>query len=373
MYAVRECSSKPVLSFFTEMSTLSTLPIVDLDIFLADPLSPAAVAEAKKTADALVTYGALVIKDSRINEEDNEKFLNLLENYFAQSEEIIKKDVRKEWAYQVGVTPELTLKPKCVFEESCMDIIEKLDPNERPLDVSGRPSDPKTRFFWKMSTPPPYETEFPLSSIPNIIPDAFADVWQTTLETWGNTLKTAVENVAELAALGFGLPSSVFTDAAKYGPHLLGPTSSNLAKYGKENTILAGFHSDLNCLTIHGRARYPGLHIWARNTGKRMSVKIPPGKFMLVQAGKQFEYLTGGYVRAGYHEVVVNDQTIETINRRKVDYPDRPLIRISSTFFWHLSSDFTLEPIHELAIRVPEDEKGKTQYPPIKVGAQVRK
>lgn len=66
-----------------------------------------------------------------------------------------------------------------------------------------------------------------------------------------------------------------------------------------------------NTRTIHGRARYPGLHIWARNTGKRMSVKIPPGKFMLVQAGKQFEYLTGGYVRAGYHEVVVNDQTIE--------------------------------------------------------------
>lgn len=50
MYAVRECSSKPLLSFFTEMSTLSTLPIVDLDIFLADPLSPAAVAETKKVS-----------------------------------------------------------------------------------------------------------------------------------------------------------------------------------------------------------------------------------------------------------------------------------------------------------------------------------
>ncbi|GAW01155.1 Clavaminate synthase-like protein [Lentinula edodes] len=329
------------------MSTLSTLPIVDLDIFLADPLSPAAVAEAKKTADALVTYGALVIKDSRINEEDNEKFLNLLENYFAQSEEIIKKDVRKEWAYQVGVTPELTLKPKCVFEESCMDIIEKLDPNERPLDVSGRPSDPKTRYYTENG----------------IIIEAEMLSLMYGKPHW------------KLGGILSKLPSRTWQSlphAAKYGPHLLGPTSSNLAKYGKENTILAGFHSDLNCLTIHGRARYPGLHIWARNTGKRMSVKIPPGKFMLVQAGKQFEYLTGGYVRAGYHEVVVNDQTIETINRRKVDYPDRPLIRISSTFFWHLSSDFTLEPIHELAIRVPEDEKGKTQYPPIKVGAQVR-
>lgn len=72
-----------------------------------------------------------------------------------------------------------------------MDIINKLEPSERPLDVSGRPSDPKTRFFWKMSTPPPYKTEFPLSNIPNIIPDAFADVWQATLEAWGNSLKIA--------------------------------------------------------------------------------------------------------------------------------------------------------------------------------------
>ncbi|KAJ3814985.1 hypothetical protein F5876DRAFT_86105 [Lentinula aff. lateritia] len=332
MYAVRKCLPKPLL-----------------DIFLADPLSPAAVAKTKKTADALVTYGALVIKDSRINEEDNENFLDLLENYFAQSEEIIKKDVHKKWAYQVGVMPELTLKLKCIFEESCMDIIEKLDPNKRPLDVSECPSDSKIRFFWKMSTPPPYEMEFPLSSILNIILDAFANVWQTMLETWGNTLKT---NVAELATLGFGLPHLVFTNMAKYGPHLLGPTSNNLAKHGKENT----------CRTIHGHACYPGLHIWACNTGKRMSVKIPPGKFMLVQAGKQFEYLTGRYIRPGCHKVVINDQT--------VDYPDCPLIHISSTFFWHLSSDFTLEPIHKLAIRVPEDEKGKTQYPPIKVGAQ---
>ncbi|KAJ3857069.1 hypothetical protein EV368DRAFT_71286 [Lentinula lateritia] len=334
LHNVRKCSPKPLL-----------------DIFLADPLSPAAVAETKKTADALVTYGALVIKDSRINEEDNENFLNLLENYFAQSKEIIKKDIHKEWAYQVGVMPELTLKLKCIFEESCMDIIEKLDPNKRPLDVSGCPSDSKIRFFWKMSTPPPYKMEFPLSSIPNIISDAFANVWQTMLETWGNTLKTV--NMAELATLGFGLPHLVSTNMAKYGPHLLGPTSNNLAKHEKENTC------------------YPDLHIWACNTGNRMSVKILPGKFMLVQAGKQFEYLTGGYVRAGYHKVVVNNQTVETINHRKVDYPNCPLICISSTFFWHLSSDFTLEPIHKLAIRVPDDEKGKTQYLPIKIGAQV--
>lgn len=95
-------------------------------------------------------------------------------------------------------------------------------------------------------------------------------------------------------------------------PHILAPTASDLSKYGSKNTILAGFHTDLNFLTIHGRSRYPGLHIWARNTGKRIAVKLPPtGPYLLVQAGKQLEHLTGGFIKAGFHEVVVSNATVE--------------------------------------------------------------
>ena len=97
-------------------------------------------------------------------------------------------------------------------------------------------------------------------------------------------------------------------------PHLLAPTASDLVKYNEKDTILAGFHTDLNFLTIHGRSRYPGLHIWARNTGQRILVRFPPtGRYLLVQAGKQLEHLSGGLVKAGYHEVVVNESTVEVI------------------------------------------------------------
>lgn len=95
-------------------------------------------------------------------------------------------------------------------------------------------------------------------------------------------------------------------------PHLLAPTASDLVKYSEKDTILAGFHTDLNFLTIHGRSRYPGLHIWARNTGKRIPVKFPAtGRYLLVQAGKQLEHLSGGLIKAGYHEVVVNEATLQ--------------------------------------------------------------
>jgi hypothetical protein len=74
----------------------------------------------------------------------------------------------------------------------------------------------------------------------------------------------------------------------------------------------------LNFLTIHGQSRYPGcklpspslpsargdiadnlVHIWARNNGKKIAVKIPPG-CLLVQAGKQIEWMTGGLIKGQY-------------------------------------------------------------------------
>lgn len=166
-------------------------------------------------------------------------------------------------------------------------------------------------------------------------------------------------------------------------PHLLAPTASDLQKYGQKDTILAGFHTDLNFLTIHGRSRYPGLHIWARNTGKRIPVKIPQGNYLLVQAGKQLEHVTGGLVKAGYHEVVVNERTVQVIEDRRTRLPHRPLVRISSTFFWHLSSDYDLVPVPELAERAKavraqqfnlgKDEGDEVEYPPMKVGEQVQR
>ncbi|CAN8097749.1 unnamed protein product [Discula destructiva] len=361
------------------------LPIVDLDVFLNNPHdAPDALEECRKAAEALITYGALVLHDSRVSEEDNDTFLDLLEDYFAQPEEALKKDERPELSYQIGATLENTEKPKCAVDEPCVNVIQKLAPDQRPLDIMGHQPDPKCRFFWKVVEHPPYKTEFPGLNATNIVPDAphIKDRWAPTMDLWGTSMKNAVSGLAEMAATGLGLAEKTFSDAGRYGPHILAPTSSDLQKYGQKNTILAGFHTDLNFLTIHGRSRYPGLHIWARNTGKRIAVKIPQGNYLLVQAGKQLEHLTGGLVKAGYHEVIVNGKTVETIERRKVEFPDRPLNRISSTFFWHLSSDFDLTPIPELTdkakklrleqMNLGRDEGEEAEYPAMKVGQQVQ-
>ncbi|KAL2148036.1 hypothetical protein VTI28DRAFT_92 [Corynascus sepedonium] len=361
------------------------LPVIDLDVFLHQPRdSPAVQAECAKAADALITYGALVLHDSRVSEQDNDTFLDLLEDYFAQPEEDLKKDERPELAYQIGVTLENTEKPKCAVDEPCLRVIERLAPSERPLDISAHSPDPKCRFFWRMVEQPPYKTQFPGLNAENITPEAphIRERWGPVMNQWGTSMKNAVEGLTQMTAVGLGLPADTFKDAGRYGPHLLAPTASDLQKYGQKDTILAGFHTDLNFLTIHGRSRYPGLHIWARNTGKRIPVKIPQGNYLLVQAGKQLEHVTGGLVKAGYHEVVVNERTVQVIEDRRARLPHRPLVRISSTFFWHLSSDYDLVPVPELAERAKavraqqfnlgKDEGDEVEYPPMKVGEQVQ-
>lgn len=42
-------------------------------------------------------------------------------------------------------------------------------------------------------------------------------------------------------------------------------------------------------------------------------MRFPEGQegLLLVQAGKQLEHLSGGLIKAGYHEVVVNGATVE--------------------------------------------------------------
>ena len=48
--------------------------------------------------------------------------------------------------------------------------------------------------------------------------------WEETMNSWGNKMVATLEAVAELAALGFGLPADAFTSRMHHGPHLLAPT-----------------------------------------------------------------------------------------------------------------------------------------------------
>ena len=125
----------------------------------------------------------------------------------------------------------------------------------------------------------PEKTNFPLLNMDAVIPQEIPE-WSTVMDAWGYKMLNALNTVSEMAALGFDLPADTFTKRLLYGPHLLAPTGSDYTKFNKEGTVLAGYHYDLNFLTIHGKSRYPGLYIWTKK-GKRVAVSVPEGCLLI--------------------------------------------------------------------------------------------
>ena len=52
------------------------VPVIDISAFLTE--SPSAKTDCKQVAEALAKYGCLIIKDPRVNQAQNDKFLDTL-------------------------------------------------------------------------------------------------------------------------------------------------------------------------------------------------------------------------------------------------------------------------------------------------------
>ncbi|KAK4414429.1 hypothetical protein Salat_2855900 [Sesamum alatum] len=299
--------------------------------------------------------GALLVKDPRCTAEDNDRFLDMMEKYFEMPDDFKRRQERPHLHYQVGVTPEGVEVPRSLVDAEMQEKLRAIPIEFQPSTPSG--PDPKWRYMWRVG-PRPSDTRFKELNSEPVIPEGFPE-WQETMDSWGYKMISAIEAVAEMAAVGFGLQKDAFTSIMKQGPHLLAPTGSDLRRHGKIGTVFAGYHYDLNFLTIHGRSRFPGLNIWLRN-GQKMEVKVPVG-CLLIQTGKQIEWLTAGECIAGMHEVVVTDRTIDAI--KLASEQNRSLWRVSSTLFAHIASDAVLKPLSHFA-----DSPLASKYPPMCAG-----
>jgi isopenicillin N synthase-like dioxygenase len=263
-------------------------------------------------AECFHRFGILLIRDPRVDMSDNEEYIDLMEDYFERTGELFYTgekvaDIKPETFYQVGATPE--------FIEKARDHAEKLAQLALPAeDTPVSPLEPvldaKWRFMWKIGE----RFEGDQADFPQVIPQGFPD-WEVKMNKWGNKLLQSLNTCSEMAAIGMGVHKDTFKTKMRGGAHLLAPTGSDLEKFNKDGTVFAGFHYDISFMTIHGKSRYPGLSVWTRNW-KKKAVKIPEG-CLIVQAGLSFEHITGGYVLAGFHEVVFNEQTRLAYERRQ--------------------------------------------------------
>ena len=328
---------------------------VDMSVFIERQVD---VHACRAVAQSLREYGAVLVRDPRVDEDDSTKFLNMMERYFSQPREVKMKDARPQFFYQVGVTPDFVERPR-----DNSTIAHELDTAERPAsNPSARRKDPKWRFFWRCGERPK-TTDFPELNALQVVPAAFKDEWASTMNGWGGRLINTILMFSDMLALGLGLPQTSIRDKLELGPHLLAPTGSDLNVLADSvGTTLAGYHYDLNILTIHGKSRYPGLYIWTR-TGKRIPVVVPEG-YLLIQSGIQLEYLTAGDIRRGMHEVVVSKETSEAA--REARSAGGSLWRVSSTLFAHVRSDASLAPLGFYG-----KNADPTLYPSVQAGVQV--
>ena len=74
---------KPIVS-----DEFSDIPIIDLKTFIdsskldPDSISEAAKTECQKVSECLHKFGILLIKDPRVEFQDNETYINMMEEYF---------------------------------------------------------------------------------------------------------------------------------------------------------------------------------------------------------------------------------------------------------------------------------------------------
>lgn len=309
--------------------------IVDIGPYLAN--SSKMYELSRRLVQILRTQSFVVVRDPRVTAADNNRYLDMMERYFAQPEEVLREDERPEVYYQVGVSKGQE-KPR---DHRTLISTMPIDywPHITPVNY---PGDPRWRFFRSLGERPE-KTAFPSLNAPQVIPAGFESEWEDTMDTWGNKLLGSIYTIAEMIASAFGLPAQTFSHNFSHAPHLIAPNGVNLLEYpGK--TVFNGFHYDLNWGTIHGSARFPGLRAWPRS-GPPFVVRVPQG-CLLFQVAKQLEWQTGGYFRAGFHEVVNLPETVAAA--REAVRAGRSPIRVSSTVFGHVASDATLQFIEQV-------------------------
>lgn len=291
-----------------ESHVFDEMSVVELKIFIER--SNGWEDECRKISECLHQYGICIVRDPRVNESDNEAYIDLMEQYFAKTSKQLYegeklKDTRPEYHYLTGVTPEKIERARNHYER-----VKNLPEEDLPRTTFPPQYDAKWRYQWKIG-----ERLSENSNYPQVVPEGYQD-WELKMNTWGEKMFQAVITASEMAAVGLGLEDCSFSSRLRGGPHLLAPTGSDLQKYGLD-TSLAGFHYDFSFMTIHGKSRYPGLYVWLRNW-KKVAVKIPAG-CLFIQAGSTFEHITGGYILAGFHEVIVSEQTVATADKVKYD------------------------------------------------------
>ena len=166
-------------------------PVIDMQAFLDRDNNSHWEIECKKVAYSFHKFGILIVRDPRVQHEDNEKYIDMVESYFESvgqkyynGENLV--DMRPELSFQTGVTPESTEKAR-----NHEAIAASLPEEHKPLTLYPLEPDAKWRFFWPIGDRP-IEIN---NDLPKVIPEEFPE-WEEKMDCWGNHMINAAITAA---------------------------------------------------------------------------------------------------------------------------------------------------------------------------------
>lgn len=324
--------------------TRPEIPIIHIEQFLKGGYS---LSEIKEKTHEFAQLGLVCLYDPSVTPEMLQRFHDtMMMIHGASSEELALFD-GADTGYQYGITP-----PGKEIPLDHSDWIQTLLPEHRPLTVAGVP-DPKARFMWPIGTRPK-KTRWPKVNASARPPKRFAHI-ASALNACGTAMHDSGLVLMQFVAMGLGLDRQQIVKMMKHGPHIMGPTGTDLSK-GYLGKVLAGVHYDLSLITVHSKSNIRALICWTRN-GQPFLVEVPDG-CLLVQAGKSLEWITGGFFYAGKHEVLITPEALED-TQRILSQGGVPL-RVSKNLFMHLATRCVMRPLGRFA-----NPATLKKYPPI--------
>ncbi|CAI8596263.1 unnamed protein product [Vicia faba] len=222
------------------------------------------------------------------------KCINLMEDFFA---------VHPNFAQEI-------------HQQLCIPVdFSEEEVSETPMEYRptlGLPAFPSV-FHWTIGMRPTV-TQFPIlnKKWQNVSRGFALPNWKDNFDGCGDKLLDTLHMVAKLLAIGCDIPMDTFSSSMHLGPHFLVASGYDLRNFGEEGTLLSPCHCDSTFLSIQAGNMFPGLNIWTKG-GRKVEVAIPDG-CLLVQTGKQMEWLTAGSYKASRYERVVSKKVIDAIN-----------------------------------------------------------
>ncbi|XP_058784811.1 uncharacterized protein LOC131659671 [Vicia villosa] len=271
--------------------------------------------------------GAALVYDPRYTRKQHFKCINLMEDFFA-----VHPNFAQESHPQLRIPVD--------FSET--------EVSETPLEYLPTPGLPAlpSEFHWSIGMRPTV-TQFPiLNQKWQNVPHSFSPSnWKDKFDGCGDKLLDTLRLVAELLAFGYRLPRDTFSSFIHMGPHFLVASGLDLRDLGDEGTLLSPCQCDSTFLSIQAGNMFPGLNMWAKS-GRKVEVAIPDG-CLLVQTGKQIEWMTAGSCKASRYERVLSKKVIDAINLARTQ--DRKLWSVSSKLYAQVATDVLLKPVASFA------------------------